>query len=44
MFWVKFGWNWPSESGEEDENVKKIYDNDNKDDGQISLEISAQVS
>ena len=40
MLCAKFGWNWPSGSGEEDENVKslqrtteKFYDNNNdKDD------------
>ena len=32
---TKFGWHWPSDSGEEVENVK-VYDNDNNDkDGQI---------
>ena len=25
MLCAKFGWNWPSSSGEEDENVKSIY-------------------
>ena len=24
MLWAKFGWNWPSGSGEEDENVKSL--------------------
>ena len=24
MLWTKFGWNWPSGSGEEDENVKSL--------------------
>ena len=52
MLCAKFGWNWPSGSGEEDENVK-VYDNDddNIDVGQqtnfdqkSSLEPLAQVS
>ena len=40
MLLAKFGWNWSSGSGEEDENVKSLrqcrpYDNDdNNDDGQ----------
>ena len=48
---MQFGWNLPSGSGEEDENFKKVYDNnDNDNDGQQknfdqknSLEL-AQVS
>ena len=29
MCCAKFGWNWPSGSGEEDENVKSFDDNNN---------------
>ena len=54
MFCAKFGWNWPSGSGEEDENVKSLQ-TDRQTDGQTdrrrttsdqksSLELSAQVS
>ena len=40
MLCVKFGWNWPTSSGEEEENVKSLWqqrnddDNDKDDDGQ----------
>ena len=53
MLCAKFGWNWPSGSGEEDEMWKVYDDNDdnNDDDGQrtnfdqkSSLEPSAQVN
>ena len=47
---VKFGWNWPSGSGEEDENVKSLGKDGRTDrrrttgDQKSSLELSAQVS
>ena len=46
----KFGWNWPSGSGEEDENVKSLQTDRQTDrrrttgDQKSSLELSAQVS
>ena len=38
--WAKFGWNWPSDSGEEEENVKSLQhldDVDQNNDGQIVI-------
>ena len=38
MLFAKFGWNWPSGTGEEDENMKSLQKrrdiNDDDDDGQ----------
>ena len=46
MLGAKFGWNWPSGSGEQDDNVKVYDSNDNNDDRKwkSSLEFLAQVS
>ena len=55
MLCAKFGWNWPSGSGEEDENVKSLQTDRQTDrrqtdrrrttgDQKSSLELSAQVS
>ena len=33
MLFAKFGWNWPSGSGEEDENVKSLQTDRQTDDG-----------
>ena len=50
MLCAKFGWNWPSGSGEEDVNVKSLQTDGwtdrrrTKGDQKISLELSAQVS
>ena len=49
MLCAKFGWNWPSGSGEEDENVKSLptdgqTDRQTTGDQKSSLELSAQVS
>ena len=44
MLCAKFGWNWPSVSGE-DENVKSLQtDGQMTGDQKNSLELSAQVS
>ena len=50
MLCVKFGWNWPSGSGEEDEHVKILQTDRRTDrrrttgDQKSSLELSAQMS
>ena len=49
MLCAKFGRNWPSGSGEEDENVKSLQTDGQTDrrttgDQKSSLELSAQVS
>ena len=52
MLCAKFGWNWPSGSGEEDENVKSLRQCQRErqrrtmamDDQKSSVEPSAQVS
>ena len=40
IFCAKFGRNWPSGSGEEDENVKKITDRQTKGNQKTSTELS----
>ena len=37
MLCAKFGWNWPSGSGEEDENVKSLHTYTQMDDGQQAI-------
>ena len=50
MLCAKFGWNWPSSSGEEDENVKKFTDGQTgrqtdrqTDDGRQKAHLSFQL-